>query len=166
MFGFLFNRSNNARKWNKIVLFEDLGRREMNEFGRLLQPVQKKAGEMIFSQGDAGEGMYIVSSGSVSIFQKKPDGTHIKLTEVRDDGFFGEMALLNDSSRTASAVAVEDSELLMLSRSDLLQIAEDCPRVGVKIVMQLSLIVAERLRRANRALKEVRLEIEGAGKEA
>ena len=63
-------------------------------------------------------------------------------------------------------MAVEDSELLMLSRSDLLQLAEDCPRVGVKFVMQLSLIVAERLRRANRALKEVRLEIEGAGKEA
>ena len=88
------------------------------------------------------------------------------MTEIGAGAFFGVMALLDDSPRTASAVAAEDSELLILSRDDLLQLAETRPRSGVKIVMQLSQIVAERLRRTNRSLKEVRLEAETAGAEA
>ena len=76
------------------------------------------------------------------------------------------MALLSDSPRTASAVAAEDTDLLVLNRADLLDLSEARPRIGVKIVMQLSQIVAERLRRTNRSLKEVRLEAETIGGEA
>ena len=133
---------------------------------KILTPVSKKAGEMVFSQGDAGDGLYIVSSGSVSVFQQEKDETHLKLTEVKTGAFFGEMALLSDSPRTASAVAAEDAELLVLNRADLLNLAETRPRIGVKIVVQLSQIVAERLRRTNRSLKEVRLEAETIGAEA
>ena len=166
MFEFLSPKGRQERAWAQATIFSELGRRELEEVEKILTPMHKKAGEMVFSQGDLGDGLYVVASGSISIFQQEKDETHLKLTEIRAGAFFGEMALLDDSPRTASAVAAEDSELLILSRDDLLQLAETRPRSGVKIVMQLSQIVAERLRRTNRSLKEVRLEAETAGAEA
>lgn len=166
MFEFLAKNNKSDRIWSETSVFSELGRGELTEVEKILTPVSKKAGEMVFSQGDAGDGLYIVSSGSVSVFQQEKDETHLKLTEIKTGAFFGEMALLSDSPRTASAVAAEDAELLVLNRADLLNLAETRPRIGVKIVMQLSQIVAERLRRTNRSLKEVRLEAETIGAEA
>ncbi len=165
MFEFFSSSHSSDKIWAEATMFSELGRREQAEIERILKPLSKKAGEMVFSQGDPGDGLYIVASGSVSIFQQEKDETHLKLTEVRTGAFFGEMALLGDAPRSASAVAAEDAELLLLNRSDLLELAETRPRIGVKIVMQLSQIVAERLRRTNRSLKEVRLEAETTGVE-
>ena len=74
--------------------------------------------------------------------------------------FFGELALLDDAPRTATATAIEESELAVFFRTSLLTLAEDRPHVGVEALMHLSQIVAERLRRTNRALKEARDQLE------
>ena len=66
--------------------------------------------------------------------------------------YFGELALLGDAPRTASAIAVDETSVVVLYRTDLLALSETRPRLGVKILMQLSQIVAERL-----ALVEERL---------
>ncbi len=166
MFEFFRAKGKSDKIWVGATMFSELGRRELIEVERILEPLSKKAGEMIFAQGDPGDGLYIVVSGSVSIFQEEKDETHLKLTEIKAGAFFGELSLLSDGVRTASAVAAEDAELVVLKRLDLLQLAETRPRIGVKIVVQLSQIVAERLRRTNRSLKEVRLESEAAGTEA
>ena len=60
---------------------------------------------------------------------------------------------------------MEASQLAVFFRSDLLTLAEQRPQLGVKIVMHLSQIVADRLRRTNRALKEVRAEVEATQSE-
>ena len=106
--------------------------------------------------------MYVVMSGSVDILREDEDKTRFRLGHMETGAFFGELALLDDAPRTASAVATEETELAVFSRSDLLAVAEEHPRLGAKIVMHLSQIVAERLRRTNRALKEARDEHETA----
>lgn len=166
MFDFITKRRKTDEDWSEASVFSELGRRELAEVEKLLKPMSKKAGDMVFSQDDPGDGLYIVASGSVSVFHQEKDDTHLKLTEIGTGSFFGEMALLSDIPRTASAVAAEDTDLLLLNRTDLLDLSEARPRIGVKIVMQLSQIVAERLRRTNRSLKEVRLEAETIGGEA
>jgi len=143
-----------------IPLFGGFSRREFREIEAILKKRTTDPGEAIFQQGQSGVGLYILISGAVEISQGDETGSRITLTRVAPGCLFGEMALLDDAPRTASAVATEASELAVFYRSDLLNLAEQRPQLGVKIVMHLSQIVADRLRRTNRALKEVRAEVE------
>lgn len=144
-------------RWVDIPLFEGLSRREQQEIGRVLQDKSYKKGELIFRQGNPGTGLFVVMTGSVDVQQEEEDGTILQLASAKPGEFFGELALLDDAPRTASAVAVDETSVVVFYRTDLLALSETRPRLGVKILMQLSQIVAERLRRTNRALKEVRL---------
>ena len=71
-----------------------------------------KTGEIVFSQGDAGDKFYIVYSGQIRIFLKKDTGEEINLGIRSRKDHFGETALITDSPRNAGARAVEDSVLL------------------------------------------------------
>ena len=146
-----------AERWSKIPLFEGLSHRELQEVDRLLQHKTYQSGELIFQQDNPGVGLFIVVTGSVEVKHEEDDGTVLELATAKPGEFFGELALLDDAPRTASAVAVDQTSVVALFRTDLLALSETRPRLGVKILMQLSQIVAERLRRTNRALKEVRL---------
>ena len=71
-------------------------------------------GSIVFEQGDPGDGLYIVLSGGVRIYDNS-DGDH-EVARIGPGDYFGEISLLNDAPRTKSAAAVEDSELLVLPR--------------------------------------------------
>ena len=158
----MFVRKNPMVALFNVPLFHDLNHGELREIEEVLQRRVCGPGEVIFEQGHPGEGMYVVMSGSVDILREDEDGTRLRLGHMETGAFFGELALLDDAPRTASAVATEETELAVFSRWGLLAVAEEHPRLGAKIVMHLSQIVAERLRRTNRALKEVRDEHEAA----
>ena len=150
-------RRSNLGVWTKIPLFEELSRREQQDVNAVLQHKTYKKGELVFQQGNPGTGLFVVITGSVDVQQEEDDSTILHLASAKPGEFIGELALLDDSLRTASAIAVDDTSVVALYRTDLLALSESRPRLGVKILMQLSQIVAERLRRTNRALKEVRL---------
>jgi len=145
-----------------MPLFRDLTRRELRDVSEVLQIRSYEVGDVVFEQDASGEGVYIVLSGCVDIYQTDvEDGEHLHLSRLESGGFFGETALLDDATRTASAVVGdEDAELALFSRNAFLTLAEQRPHLGVKVVMQLSQIVAERLRRTNRGLRSARDEVE------
>jgi len=81
-------------------------------------PVEKtfcKEGDILFSEGDAGDAAFIVESGSVGIY-KMVEGERIDLAEMGEGELFGEMAVLDGSRRMASACALEDSVIIRVSR--------------------------------------------------
>ncbi|HEX9950390.1 MAG TPA: cyclic nucleotide-binding domain-containing protein [Rubricoccaceae bacterium] len=125
-----------------IPLFEDLTPREIDAVQRLLHRRDYVAGESVFVQGEPGLGMYIISRGVVSI-QSEPSGR--QLVELRDGDFFGEIALLNEVIRTATARAKTDCTLLSLFQPDLLGLLERSPRLGVKVLLSLARLVGMRL---------------------
>ncbi len=144
-------------RWADISLFAELSHREQQEINRVFQRKTYESGEVVFQQGNPGRGLFIVMTGSVDVQQEEADGTLIQLASAKPGEFFGELALLDDAPRTATAIAVDETSLVALFRTDLLALSETRPRLGVKILIKLSQIVAERLRRTNRALKDVRL---------
>jgi len=144
-------------RWAEVPLFEDLSRGELQEISRVLQHKGYKKDEVVFQQGNPGTGLFIIMTGSVDVQQEEDDGTVLHLASAKPGEFIGELALLDDAPRTASAIAVDETSVVALYRTDLLALSQTRPRLGVKVLMQLSLIVAERLRRTNRALKDVRL---------
>ena len=74
-----------------------------------------KKGETIFTQGDAGDEMYIIQKGSVNLTMHISEDKTIPLANLGPKKFFGEMALFDDPKRTATAIAVEDTTVLVIN---------------------------------------------------
>jgi CRP/FNR family cyclic AMP-dependent transcriptional regulator len=78
--------------------------------------------EVIFHQGDAGESLHIIATGSVKIILPSAEGEEAIIASLRPPDFFGELALLDGQPRSATATAIEFTETLALSRSMFLEL--------------------------------------------
>ena len=70
--------------------------------------------------------------------------------------FFGEIALLDESPRTATAISLGDSKILGFYRTDLYELVERRPKLAIKIIVNLARVVSERLRHSNSQAQELR----------
>jgi len=95
--------------------------------------------------------MFIIISGSVEIYLDS-DGSKKVLAELKEQDFFGEIALLDTEPRSAGAVATAPSTLLGFFRPDLLSLMERNPALSSKILTNLGAVLAERLRKTNQLL--------------
>jgi CRP-like cAMP-binding protein len=102
-------------------------------------------------EGDTGRALFILESGKVELSRTGPDGKARSLYTIQPGDFFGEMALLEQLPRTATATAMEKSQVLLLYRSKLESILSYHPRIGVQIMTHLAQLLSARLRRANSA---------------
>ena len=148
-----------------VPIFQDLNRREFRNIEAILHRRDIAATEVFVREGETGVGMYIIISGQVQITQKGEDGNEQLLATLGEGDFFGEQALLDESPRTASAIAVEPCQVVGFFRPNLLNLIESTPRLGLKIVMRLSQMISVRLRHTNRLLKEARMQQEQAEEE-
>jgi CRP-like cAMP-binding protein len=101
-------------------------------------------GTVLFREGDRGEEMYILQSGKVKI-SKKIRGVEKTLATLEKGEFFGEMAILNDKPRSASAETIEDSDMLVIDRKTF----ETLLRSNVEIAIRFIKRLADRLRETN-----------------
>ena len=141
---------------SKVPIFQDLSRREFDRLEGILHRRSFAIDEYIVKEGDVGVGMYIILSGEVRIVHLSADGEELVLTTFGAGDFFGDQALLEESPRTASAIAAEPCIALGFFRPDLLELIESNPHLGLKIIMRLSQMISIRLRQTNRLLKEAR----------
>jgi hypothetical protein len=99
-------------------------------------PVEVKKGEAILVEGETGKEMYIIEEGRVEIYRKANGGERrLGLLEAGD--FFGEMGLLDDQPRTASARATVDTRLLLIDETTFEQILRRHPEVSIRIMRSL-----------------------------
>ena len=141
---------------SRVPIFQDLGRREFEKIEAILHRRSYAADEAIVREGDIGVGMYVILSGEVEIVQRADEDNEISLATFGSGDFFGDQVLLDESPRTASAIAREPTKAVGFFRPDLLELIERNPRLGLKIVMRLSHMISIRLRHTNRLLKEAR----------
>lgn len=130
----------------QVPIFENLTPKELKDLTRLTHERSYKANEPVFKKLAPGEGMYVILKGTVEI--KDPDSNTTFATLGSGD-FFGELALLDQEPRSAMAVATEASELVGFFRTDLLTLMTRDPELGNKILLNLSRVLGERLRRTN-----------------
>jgi CRP-like cAMP-binding protein len=107
------------------------------------------AGEDVFREGDLGTEMYIVHAGQVEIL-KSVEGVEKQLAVLEKGDFFGEMSLLEELPRAATARAMTDVTLLAINGSTFDQMLRGNPEIGVRMMRKLS----RRLREADRILRE------------
>ncbi len=140
----------------KIPIFKDLTKREIKAIERILHRRTYETGEIIFHEGDPGVGMYIIEEGHVNITLGKQE----KLLAVLSNGeFFGEIALLSETPRTATAVSVNQSKMLGFFQSDLFGLLETDPKMGNKIMHRLAQMIADRLRFSNLENQQLKIKI-------
>lgn len=137
----------------RIPVFDGLDARDLLQIEKILHERTYRAEERIFLQGDPGLGMYIIIEGTVEIISEP--GHHI-LTVLHEGEFFGELALLDESPRTATSVAQSPSRLLCLVQSDLYDLIDRKPKLGVKILVQLARTIGERLKKTNEYVYELK----------
>ena len=130
----------------QVPIFENLTPKELKDLTQLTHERSYKANEPVFKKLAPGEGMYVILKGTVEI--KDPDSNTTFATLGSGD-FFGELALLDEEPRSAMAVATEASELIGFFRTDLLTLMTRDPELGNKILLNLSRVLGERLRRTN-----------------
>ena len=102
----------------RVDLFEGLPAGDLSRIAGIVRGVTASAGEILFEEGEPGDAFYIVFRGAVQIVKARADGAEDKLAIRRGGEGFGEMALLNDAPRSATARALEDTELMAVGRSD------------------------------------------------
>jgi len=130
-----------------ISLFDGIKKRHLIHVLESLQERTYLKGETIFTQGDIGRALFIVFSGKIAL--ARLDQTTQKsevIAEVNQGEFFGEMALLEEMPRTATAYAMEDTKVFMLFKIKLESLLFARPTLGVNIAAQLAKILSARLR--------------------
>jgi CRP-like cAMP-binding protein len=106
-------------------------------------------GQCVFTQDQPGDGMYVLAEGAVKLFVSSRDGGIVELVRHRPPATFGEVALLDGGSRSASAEATERSVLLVVTRAELLALLRSEEQVAEALLRTLGSIVRRTTRQVS-----------------
>jgi CRP/FNR family transcriptional regulator, cyclic AMP receptor protein len=126
-------------------LFESLSEHDADALRTGVIDVHLDRGERLFSEGDAGEKLYIILTGKIKLTKAAPDGRENLLSVHGPGEMFGELSLFDPIPRTSSATAVTSARLAALAHDDLRTWLSSRPDVAMHLLQAL----AQRLRRIN-----------------
>ncbi len=140
-----------AEALQKVPFFTDLPEEEITELSNLLVIRRFSSNQVIFHHGDPGGLLYIVSKGKVKISYSTQDGQEALLAILGAGDFFGELALLDDSPRSATAESIESTEAMTLHREDFRHYLASNPDFALHVLQTL----ARHIRRLNSQLSDI-----------
>lgn len=140
-------------------LFKEIPGAELQSLEQAAHLIVFKAGEIIFQEGDPGDGLYVIARGKVQITALFGENQRRALTYIGVGDFFGEMALLDGETRSAGAFAEEETQTYFIPRDVLLATLERSPKLAVRMLRDFS----RRLREFNRQYVHEVLQAERLG---
>jgi CRP/FNR family transcriptional regulator len=128
-----------ARKLlSSIPFFSGLSAEQLGEVGRVAHEKHFNKGEIIFSEGDEGDGFYLVVEGTVKVFKLSPDGKEHILHLFSSGRIFGEVPVFAGEHFPASAEAIAESRVLFFPRTAFLALIQKSPVLAMKMLADLS----------------------------
>jgi CRP/FNR family transcriptional regulator, cyclic AMP receptor protein len=115
-------------------MFSLLDEQELATLSALLESRQFKKGEIIFNRGDVGDCLYIIRQGVVEVYVETTEGEKIVFAENTAGDVFGEISLLDGGPRTATALAIEDTDTLSCDRENLLEFITKHPHAALDVM--------------------------------
>jgi CRP/FNR family transcriptional regulator/CRP/FNR family cyclic AMP-dependent transcriptional regulator len=140
---------NGVKLLKKIPFLSALSAKHLSEVFRLAEELKLSERQPVFSKRQDSDAMYIVLSGRIKIYTNSASKKRKTFAYLKEGEFFGEMSLLEGTTRTASAQAVEPSRLLVIRKKDFQRLLASDP----KLALYLLQTVCERLRRANEEIE-------------
>ena len=135
----------------RCPLFENANRDMLEPLANGLRRRRFRRNEVIFHQGDPGDSLHVVATGAVKILLPSAEGEEAIIATLRPGDFFGELALLDGATRSATAAALEPTETLVLPRSVLMDLLATVPGLGDRLLVGL----AKELRRLTSQVEEL-----------
>jgi CRP/FNR family transcriptional regulator, cyclic AMP receptor protein len=134
----------------KIFLFEGLSTRAVALIAGKMMEKAYAPGEPVFQEGDVGRACFIVAEGRVEIHKQDPAAGQGKpLAALEPGDFFGEMTLIDELPRSATARAASPARLYILYKTHLDDLGDVFPRVAARLLRNLARLLSARLRQQN-----------------
>ncbi len=109
----------------KVAIFSELDPPHLDALSRVASTRPYAAGEAILREDEPGDLFFVIVRGQVKVFVDSEHGREVVLTHLKTGDFFGEMALFDNETRSASVSALVPSELIVLRRKDFLDVLAD-----------------------------------------
>ncbi len=138
-------RSATAELLAAVPLFSELSEEELERVARVAVPRSFPKGVRVFHEGDQSDACYVVRAGDLRVTREHPDGRAIALATMGPRDIFGELAMLDGGTRSASIETLSDCELLALPASDMRRVIADHGEIAAKLISALT----RRLRETN-----------------
>jgi CRP-like cAMP-binding protein len=138
------------RVLSRLELFAGLGERELGEIAGIARARRLRAGETLLHKGDEGGDIFVIVSGRLRAFATGPEGDDVVFRYMGAGEVLGELGAFVEGKRSASSVAIDDCELLMIQRRELLPLLRRMPEISIRLLGAL----AERTIRLSEALED------------
>jgi serine/threonine protein phosphatase PrpC len=125
-----------------MQLFRYLSYQELVRVMNITETLEHESGSAVFTEGDAGEAMFVVLGGKVGLTK-----AGVPVAELGRGQHFGEMALVDRTQRSLTATALEPSRLLAIRRKEFYAIIKKEPALSVKLLWSFVQVLADRLRK-------------------
>ena len=117
----------------RFNLFESIDQEEMESISKMVVDNQVRKKQPVYLAGDPSENLYFLKEGRVKITRVDESGKEITLTLLEPGEVFGELGLFDDSPRETTAIALEDSLICMMRRSDFEKLMSNKPELSFKL---------------------------------
>lgn len=121
-----------------IKLFQGLAPDEFQALRAFTREIHFVAGAEIFHEGDAGDGLYVVKAGLVEISSMVTSETRCVFTRLGPGEIFGEMAVIEELPRSATAVALKDTDVHFMPHAEMLQLLKRSPQLAFNVSQEIS----------------------------
>jgi len=138
-----------------LPIFQDLTAEELTLVAKAAFERSYREQATLFLENMPGEVMYIIKSGSVDLSKRTPNAEDKVFVTLMPGEFFGEMSLLDENPRSASATVRDGGELIVLSKKSLRELIAHHPAVAAKLLYNILRVVNTRLRRMTELIKHV-----------
>ena len=135
----------------RIPIFSNIHGEGLKRIADIAQEKVYEAGKVVFLENEMGDVLYIIKKGSVQIYKVLGSGDSKTLAVLHEQAFFGEMSLLDDAPRSASARAMEDSTLLAIDKESFKEVVNEYPEIAFEIFK----VFSQRLREANKEIQSL-----------
>lgn len=136
-----------------VPIFADLEDSVINKILKLGMRKVFKKDSIVFFENEPDTSLFVIVEGQVKVSRVSDDGKEVILTILAESDFFGEMAILDGSNRSANVTTMTETEMFIIQRSDFLNLLQEHPEVAVSLLVEL----AHRLRAADMKIKSLSL---------
>lgn len=136
-----------------VPIFSDLPKDELDKIEKIGSRRHYEKNEVILVEEEAGNALFVIVRGKVKVARTSGDDKEVILTILSESDFFGEMAILDGLTRSATVTALEKSELFLIQRNDFLNLLRSYPDVAIALLQELT----KRLRAADMKIKALSL---------
>ncbi len=138
---------------SSVPIFSELPDEALEKIEKTGSRKSFQKNDVILMEEESGTALFVIVTGKVKVARSSNDGREVILTILTDSDFFGEMAILDGLTRSASVVAIEETELFMLQRNDFMNLLHEHPEISIVLLQELT----RRLRAADMKIKALSL---------